>query len=70
VEYELKDKLNGHIPPTPFEFLLINCYNNKQFEILTKMAFNFFIREEVTFVYENKEIIIGDYSPKDSQTED
>ena len=29
VEYELKDQLNGSTPPSPFEFLLINCYHNQ-----------------------------------------
>lgn len=45
--------------PTPFEFLLNNSYHNKQYEILCKEAFKFFIHEEVTFLYELKMIIVG-----------
>lgn len=45
--------------PTPIEHMLNNCYHNKQYEKLCKKAFNFFIKEEVTFLYEQKLIIIG-----------
>lgn len=46
-------------PPTPFEFLLINCYHNKLVEELTKKAFYFFCKVEVSFLYEQKAILIG-----------
>ena len=46
--------------PTPLEFLLANCYNNKNYEELTKKAFMFFIREEITILYDLKAIWIGD----------
>ena len=45
--------------PTPFEFLLNNSYHSKQYETLCKQAFEFFIHEEVTFLYEQKIVIVG-----------
>ena len=48
--------------PTPLEFLLANCYNNKNYEELTKKAFMFFIREEITILYDLKAIWIGSTS--------
>lgn len=46
--------------PTPIEFLLANSYNDKNFEKKAKEAFKFFIKEDVTFIYDNKSILIGD----------
>lgn len=46
--------------PTPLEFLLLNSYHNKNFEQLAKEAFYFFTKQEITFLYENKIILIGD----------
>ena len=54
---------NGAVPkqiPTPLEFVLINCYQNEQFEKLIKEAFEFFIHESVNLLYEQKMILIGD----------
>ena len=45
--------------PTPLEFLLSNSYHNKQYEQACKEAFQFFLHEEVTFLYEEKLIVIG-----------
>lgn len=45
---------------TPFEYILNNAYNNKEFESSVKNAFLFFIHEEVNILYEQKMIIIGD----------
>ena len=45
--------------PTPFEFLLANCFNSKQFEALSKEAFRFFIHEDINFFYEEKMIVVG-----------
>ena len=45
--------------PTPMEFLLSNCYNHKQAEQQTRDAFYFFLHKEVSFLYEQKLIIIG-----------
>lgn len=45
--------------PTPLEYLLSNSYHNKEFEKLAKEAFYLFTRQEVTFLYDNKTILIG-----------
>lgn len=45
---------------TPFEYILNNAYNNQQFRVLLEQAFMFFIHEPVTFLFEEKEIIIGE----------
>ena len=45
--------------PTPFEFLLINCYHHEEFCQAAKEAFRFFIKQEVHFFYEQKIILIG-----------
>ena len=39
--------------------MLNNSYHNKQYEALCKQAFKFFIHKEVSFLYEQKLIIIG-----------
>ena len=54
-----KDSVDIKKVPTPFEFLLINCYHNKQVEHLVKKAFYFFCKVEVSFLYEEKAILIG-----------
>ena len=46
--------------PTPIEFLLANCYHSEEFANLTKEAFWFFCREEVAFLYEVKQLLIGE----------
>ena len=46
--------------PTPFEFLLGNCYNSKDFRNLTIEAFEFFCHTKVAFLFEEKKMIIGD----------
>ena len=53
-----KNKSDFNVP-TPLEFLLINSYNDKSLEKIAKQAFEFFIKEEVTFLYEQKMILIG-----------
>lgn len=45
--------------PTPLEHMLNNCYHNKQYERLCRNAFRFFIKEDVTFLYEEKLIVVG-----------
>ena len=47
------------ILPTPLEHMLNNCYHNKQYEQVCRAAFKFFIKEDVTFLYEEKLIVIG-----------
>lgn len=56
----VENKQEMDIYPTPLEFLLANCYNNKNYEELTKKAFMFFIREKITILYDLKAIWIGD----------
>ena len=46
--------------PTPFEFLLNNSYHNEQYRQLCIEAFEFFIHQKVTFLYEQKVILIGE----------
>jgi hypothetical protein len=46
--------------PTPFEFLLINCYYDKNFAEMVKRAFGFFTHQKMTILFEQKIIIIGD----------
>lgn len=45
--------------PTPFEFLLANCYNSKEVAALTKKAFKFFMDIDVEFLYDIKAIVVG-----------
>ena len=45
--------------PTPIEFMLNNSYHNQDYHAACKAAFEFFIHEEVTFLYEQKLIVIG-----------
>ena len=45
---------------TPLEFLLNNAFHDKNIELITKRAFEFFIHEEVIFLYEQKAVLIGD----------
>lgn len=47
--------------PTPIEFMLNNAYHSPQYEAMCKKAFEFFIHDQVTFLYEAKVIIIGDF---------
>ena len=58
------------IYPTPYEFLLANCYNNKDFKRLTIEAFEYFCHTKVTFLFEDKKIIIGDVEKLVQEVED
>ena len=53
---DIKDMLN------PFEYILSLAYNNEQMKILIQQAFYFFIHEKVTFLFQEKKLIIGDLS--------
>ena len=59
-EFLKKNEKKEFSVPTPLEFLLINGYNDKKFEKISKEAFKFFLKEDVTFLYEQKLILIGD----------
>ena len=56
----LEENKTLEVYPTPLEFLLNNSYHNKDFEKICKNAFKFFLHEEVTFIYEQKMIVIGE----------
>lgn len=45
--------------PSPIEFMLGTCYSNKQYETIAKQAFQFFIKQEVSFLYDTKQVLIG-----------
>ena len=45
---------------TPFEYLLNTAYNDTTLRQFIKDAFYLFTHEEVTFLYEQKQVIIGD----------
>jgi hypothetical protein len=51
--------------PTPFEFLLANCYRDKNFANLTKQAFEFFCHARAIFLYEEKKIALIDLNRLD-----
>lgn len=55
----VKDKKELTNLPTPMEFLLNNCYHNKEYEQICKEAFKFFLKTDVDFLYEKKMILIG-----------
>ena len=55
----VKEKRELDSFPTPLEFLLNNCYHNKDYENICKKAFQFFLKSEVEFLYDKKAILIG-----------
>ena len=55
----VKEKKDLSSFPTPIEFLLNNCYHNKDYEIICKEAFKFFLKADVDFLYDKKMILIG-----------
>lgn len=60
IQDELANKMEeGKTIPTPFEFLLINCYHSQQFREVAEKAFYFFIHEPINFFFEQKIIVIG-----------
>lgn len=46
--------------PTPFEYFLASCYNQKEFEKLANLSFEFFTKQKINFLYREKALIIGD----------
>ena len=63
---ELEDSIHEHNPsydgpiPTPWLFLLGSAYEDKEFENTIREAFRFFLHEEITILYENQVIVLGD----------
>ena len=43
--------------PTPFEFLLINCYNSKNFEQLVVTGMKLILHNDIFLIYEKKSTI-------------
>lgn len=61
IEDEFAEKnIDSKKIPTPFEFLLANCYDSKEVALLTKQAFKFYMKIDVEFFYEAKLIVVGD----------
>ena len=57
---EIGDKLKeGEQPPTPFEYLILNCWYVNGFKEIVQNAFQFFCRTEIDFAFQDKKIIIG-----------
>lgn len=62
---ELEDSIHEHNPsydgpiPTPLLFLLGSAYEDKEFENTIREAFRFFLHEEITILYENQVIVLG-----------
>ena len=54
-----KEKIDFHQILTPIEFLLNNCYNDKNYEIFCQQAFQFFLHQQVDFLYDKKAIVVG-----------
>ena len=62
---DIRDELRDagkemEVYPTPFEFLLANCYHSKEFKQLAIEAFEYFCHTKVAFLFEEKRVIIGD----------
>ena len=56
----IESKQGSNFMPTPFEFLLSNCYHNEEYNRIAQEAFYLFLNQPVTFLYESKSILIGD----------
>ena len=54
-----KEKIDFQQLLTPMEFLLNNCYNDKNYQLICKQAFEFFLHQPVDFLYDKKIIIVG-----------
>ena len=59
LEDAFMDKTEKERIPTPFEYLMVNCYADKQFFEKALSAFEKFLREPVTIVPELQIIILG-----------
>ena len=71
IQDELKKSGKGtEICPTPYEFLLANCYNSEEFKELTIEAFEYFCHTKVAFLFEDKKIIIDDVEKLAQEIED
>ena len=69
----MEEEREMDVYPTPMEFILNNCYHDKNYEQICKAAFKFFIHDDVTFLYEQKLIVVGnlkDILPKIKSVDD
>ena len=55
----IEKNIEGRVP-TPLEYLLSASYNEKKIESILKEAITFFVHDKVSFLYEQKSIVIGD----------
>ena len=44
--------------PTPFEYLLLNCYHYSEVAFIVSKAFEFFCHANITFSFQTKQIVI------------
>lgn len=60
----MKEKKEVDVYPTPLELLFNNSYHNKKYEEYAKQAFEFFTKQEVSFLYDVKKIVFGNLGEK------
>lgn len=63
---ELQDEFGrklqeGQRIPTPYEFLLANCYSSEEFKRIASDAFFFFTKMKPSFLIDQKKIVFGDF---------
>lgn len=59
IEDELLEKFGNENIPTPFEFLLINCYSNEHYRSIAQESFNMFLHRNPLFLYNEKAICLS-----------
>ena len=59
-EEDIAEESKGKSNLSSLEFLLSCAYNSAEFRQIAQWAFEFFLKEPVTFYYEEKQIIVGD----------
>lgn len=63
---ELEDSIHEHNPsydgpiPTPWIFILGSAFEDKEFEATVREAFQFFLHEDITILYDSQVIVLGD----------
>lgn len=63
---ELEDSIHEHNPsydgpiPTPWIFILGSTLEDKEFETTLREAFQFFLHEDITILYDSQVIVLGD----------
>ena len=56
----IEEKKQVEVFPTPMEFMMIQCQQDKRYENICKESFEFFLKTKVEFLYDKKMIIIGE----------